>query len=241
MAKNLTLSDELKQKLHVFLKENSNAELINTYLYFIQNRFNLQPVLYPKQKIIYMSADEAIKKVQEKEELWREAEIKITFSRESVNEHTKKIYICPFSGKVFGDNTHPNPQDAIYDWVSRCPENTEKVGGLKVKRFFVSDDPEVIQNYLAKEKHKEPIAKKVYSSALSGKIFNSQHAIIDDFKRNYLKPMTLLEVQNQNRFTIEEGLLEFIQAQLVEDKVASFIEALAEHDEFVPFVQKWLS
>lgn len=241
MAHNVALSDELKEKLQIFLKENSNAELVTTYLYFIQNRFNLQPVLYPRQKIIYMSAEEAIKKVQENEELWREAEIKITFSRESVNENTTKIYICPFSGKVFGDNTHPNPQDAIYDWVSKCPENTERSGGLRVKRFYVSDDPEVIKNFLDKEKRKDPITKKVYSSGLSGKIFSSQKAVVDDFKRNYLKPMTLLEVQNQNRFKIEDGLLEFIQDQLVEDRVAGFIEALAEHEEFVPFVQKWLA
>ena len=74
-----------------------------------------------------------------------DTEIKIGQDTRSVNEQTKKIYICPFSGKVFGDNTHPNPQDAIYDWVSTCAENNERVGGLRVKRFFVSEDPEMIQ------------------------------------------------------------------------------------------------
>lgn len=241
MVQNVQLSEELREKLRSFLSENKNAELVNTYLYFIQNRFNLQPVLYPKLKIIFMSVGDAIKKVEEQQELWRETEIKIVFTHESVNEQTKKIYICPFSGKVFGDNTHPNPQDAIYDWVSRCPENTERSGGLRVKRFYVSEDPEVIQNYLHKEKHRAPISKKVYSSALSGKIFNSKQAVIEDFKRHYLKSMTLLEVQNQNRYAIEEGFLDFIQGQLVEDKVASFIEALAEHDEFLPYVQRWLA
>ena len=146
-----------------------------------------------------------------------------------------------FSGKVFGDNTHPNPQDAIYDWVSKCPENNERINGLRVKKFYVSEDPEVIQSYLLKNRPKEPIKKKVYSSALSGKIFSSRESVIKDFKENYLRPMTLLEVQSQNKYTIEESFLNFIQMELVEDKVASFIETLAGYDEFLPFVQKWLA
>lgn len=241
MAQDVAINEKIRQKLKNFLTENSNVELINAYLYFIQNKFNLQPVLYPKSKTIFMSVDEAMKKIQQTEEIWRETEIKITFSHESVNEETKRIYICPFSGKVFGDNTHPNPQDAIYDWVSKCPENTERVGGLKVKRFYVSEDQDVIKSYLLKHKPKEPIRKKVFSSAMSGKIFNTQEAVIKDFKENYLRPMTLLEVQSQNKFNIEESFLEFIQAQLVEDKVASFIETLAGYDEFLPYVQKWLA
>lgn len=241
MAKEITFTEDLREKLKNFLSENVNVELINAYLYFIQNKFNLQPVVYPKKKIIYMSADEALSKIQKEEEICRETEIKISFSHESVNESTQKIYICPFTGKVFGDNTHPNPQDAIYDWVSKCPENKERSGGLRVKRFFVSEDPDVIKSYLEKNKPKAPITKKVYSSALSGKIFNTEASVIKDFKENYLRSMTLLEVQNQNKFEIENGFLEFIQAQLVEDKVAGFIEALAEFDEFIPFVQKWLA
>ncbi len=241
MAQDVTITEKIKQKLKNFLMENSNVELINAYLYFIQNKFNLQPVLYPKSKTIYMSVDEAMAKIQMGEEICRETEIKITFTHDSVNEETKKIYICPYSGKVFGDNTHPNPQDAIYDWVSKCPENNERIGGLRIKRFYVSEDPGVIASYLQKNRPKEPIRKKVYSSAMSGKIFSSQESVIKDFKDNYLRSMTLLEVQSQNKFNIEEGFLEFIQAQLVEDKVASFIETLAGHEEFLPFVQKWLA
>jgi len=237
----IEISDDLRTKLHTFLSENPDAELVSAYLNFIQNKFKLSPVLYPKSKIIYQSAEDAAREVGKENPLWKEAEIKITFSRESVNEETKKIYICPFSGKVFGDNTNPNPQDAIYDWVSTCKENTERIGGLKVKRFYVSEDPEVIQSYLGKTKIKEPIKRTVYSSALSGKIFNSKESVIEDFKKNYLKPMTLIEVQSQNRFKIEKKLLDFIQEQLVEDKVALFIEALADKKEFLPHIEKWLS
>lgn len=234
------ISNELKDELEQFLKENTSAELVNTYLFFVERKFNLHPVLFPKDKIIYQSADDAVKYVEQQQQLWHETEIKIGFSNLSVNDQTKKIYICPFTGKVFGDNTHPNPQDAIYDWVSKCPENTERVNGLRVKRFFISEDPEVIKSYAAKTKPKEPITKVVYSSVLSGKLFNSKESVVKDFKQNYLKRLSLVEVQNQNRYTIEQHFLDFIQKQLVEDKIAAFVEALAEFEEFTPYVTEWL-
>lgn len=237
----IVITEEQKKDLEHFLNENRPAELINTYLYFIELKYQLHPVLFPKEKIIYQSAEETVRHLEKEDKLWHETEIKIGFGHASVNEETKKIYICPFTGKVFGDNTHPNPQDAIYDWVSKCPENNERIGGLRVKRFFVSEDPEVIKSYIDKIKiRKEPIKKVVYSSVLSGKLFNSKESVIDDFKRNYLKPMSLVEVQNQNKFKLEEHFLAFIQKQLVEDKITAFVEALAEHDDFLPYVERWV-
>jgi hypothetical protein len=237
----VVITDELKKVLEHFLQENRPAELINTYLCYIQHKYHLQPVLFPKEKIIYQSAADAVRKLEGEDKLWHETEIKISFGHSSVNEETKKIYICPFTGKVFGDNTHPNPQDAIYDWVSKCPENTERVGGLRAKRFFVSEDPDVIRSYIDKTKvKKEPIKKVVYSSVLSGKLFNSKEAVVEDFKRNYLKKLSLVEVQNQNKFQIEENFLDFIQKQLVEEKITAFVEALAEDDEFLPYVERWV-
>lgn len=237
----VVISEEQKKVLEQFLDENRPAELINTYLCFVENKFNLHPVLFPKDKIIYQSTEDAVRQLEKEDKLWHETEIKIGFGHASVNEETKKIYICPFTGKVYGDNTHPNPQDAIYDWVSKCPENTERIGGLRVKRFFVSEDPEVIKSYIDKMKvKKEPIKKVVYSSVLSGKLFNSKEAVIDDFKRNYLKKLSLVEVQNQNKYKIEDNFLAIIQKQLVEDKITAFVEALAEFDEFLPYVERWI-
>lgn len=236
----VVINEDDKQVLKQFLSENRPAELVNTYLCFIENKFNLQPVLFPKEKKIFQSVEDAVKYLEKEDKLWHEAEIKIGFSNLSVNEQTKKIYICPFTGKVFGDNTHPNPQDAIYDWVSKCPENTERQGGLKVKRFFISDDPEVIMSYVAKTKPKESITKVVFSSVLNGKLFSSKNAVVEDFKKNYLKKLSLVEVQNQNKYEIEEHFLAFIQKQLVEDKITSFVEALAEIEDFVPYVERWV-
>lgn len=236
----LVISEKNKEALQKFLQETKDPELINTYLYFVEKQFQLKPVLFPKEKKIYQSSDDAVKALEKEAKLWHEAEIKIGFSNLSVNAETKKIYICPFTGKVFGDNTHPNPQDAIYDWVSKCPENTERSGGLRVKRFFVSEDPEMIKSYAAKTKTKDPITKIVYSSVLNGKLFNSKEAVVEDFKKNYLKRLSLVEVQNQNRFEIEEHFLSFIQTHLVEDKIGSFVEALAEYEEFTPYIEHWI-
>ena len=237
----VVISGEQRRALAQFLEENQSTELINTYLCFLEKKFNLEPVLYVKDKVIFQSGEEVVNTMDKEGKLWHETEIKIGFGNTGVNEQTKKIYICPFTGKVFGDNTHPNPQDAIYDWVSKCPENTERVGGLRVKRFFVSEDADVIKSYAQKSKPiKEPITKIVYSSVLSGKLFNSKEAVIEDFKKNYLKRVGLVEVQNQNRFQIEEHFLEFIQKQLAEDKITSFVEALAEFEEFMPYVEQWV-
>jgi hypothetical protein len=235
-----TISEELRKSLKEYLFDNPMAELVQTYLFFIEKKYNIQAVLFPPGKMIFQSADHAVKALEKENKLWHETEIKITFSAQAVNEETKKVYICPFSGKVFGDNTHPNPQDAIYDWVAKCPENTERVGGLKSKRFFVSEDPEVIKNYIPKVKPKEAIKKVVYSSVLNGKLFNTKEAVIADFKKNYLKPLSLSDVQNQNKFEIDETLLGFMQKELTEDKVSEMVEALSQEEDFKEAIGRWI-
>ncbi len=237
---NEIITKELREELTDFLRKNPSTELISAYLHYIEKKFNLHPVLFPKEKMIYQSAEDAVRILGLASKLWHETDIKIGFHTASVNEQTLKIYICPFTGKVFGDNTHPNPQDAIYDWVSRCPENTERIGGLRVKRFFVSEDAEVIRNYIPQAKPKPPLTKVVFSSVISGKLFNSKEAVIQDFKQNYLKPLTLVEVQSQNSYSIEEHFLAFLQKQLAEDKVSSFVESLADCEEFSPYIEQWL-
>lgn len=232
------ITEKLKHDLDLFLKNNRKADLVTTYLFFLEKKFQLKPVLFIKEKMIYQSMDELIEKLEKEGKLWRETEIKIQVGQPSVNEETQKIYICPFTGKVFGDNTHPNPQDAIYDWVSKCPENNERLNGLKVKRFFVSEDPEVIKNYIGKKK--EPITKIVFSSAISGKLFNSKNAVMDDFKKNHLKALSLADVANQNRFNMEDHLLHFIQEHMDESKVTSFVEAMSKEDQFQECVSQWL-
>jgi len=236
----VAIKSRLKSQLSKFLGEQESPELIVAYLFYLEKAHKLEPVLFPRERKIYKNAIDAVKALEEQNKLCHETEIKISFGERAVDEQTTKIYICPFTGKVFGDNTHPNPQDAIYDWVSKCKENTERSAGLRVKRFYISDDLEVIKNYIPKDKPREPILKVVYTSALSGKLFNSRDAVIEDFRRHYLKKLSLVEAQNQDRFEIEESFLNFLQEELVEDKVASFVEALSEYEEFHPYIEQWV-
>jgi Protein of unknown function (DUF2709) len=234
----MQISENLKEELLNFLKKNKKADVVTTYLYFLEKKLKIAPVLFIREKKIYKGKEELIKFLEAQGKLWRETEIKIQFQKESVNEQTTKIYICPFTGKVFGNNTHPNPQDAIYDWVSTCPENTERVDGVRIKRFFVSEDPEVIANYIVKRK--APVTKTVFSSAVTGKLFNSKNAVIEDFTKNQIKHIPLVEVPSQNRFELEDDLLAFIQEKLQEDQISTFVEALSKSPEFTSFVEGWL-
>jgi len=228
----------LKDELLSFLHGNRKADLVEVYLFYLEKRFDLKPVLFPKEKKIYKSLEDLIFQLEQRGQLYRETEIKIQFGKDSVNAETAKIYICPHTGKVFGNNTCHNPQDAIYDWVSKCPENTETDNGMKVKRFYVSEDPQIIKNYITKRK--EPISKIVYSSAVTGKLFNSKEATIEDFKKNHIKYLTIQEVQNQNRFEIEQSFLNFLQEYLKESEIQKFVEELSKHAEFESYLEKWL-
>ncbi|MCP5503882.1 MAG: DUF2709 domain-containing protein [Chlamydiales bacterium] len=235
---NSVINKSLKELLIDYLKRHKKADLLTTYFFFLEKKYNIQPVLFLREKTIFQSKTELLKKLEDEGKLWRETEIMIQVGTQSVNEATKKIYICPFTGKVFGDNTHPNPQDAIYDWVSECPENKERIDGMKVKRFFVSEDPEVIKNYI--QKRREPITKIVFSSGVTGKLFNSKKAVIDDFEKNQLKSMELVDVPSQNRFKIEDHFLSFIQEQLDDSKISGFVDEMSKHDEFKTHVEHWI-
>lgn len=227
-----------KSALLKFLKTQRAPELLTAYFFYLEKAFQLSPVAFIQDKKIYKTKEEALQKLEKEGRVWRETEIKVGFGPPTVNEQTKRIYICPHTGKVFADNTHPNPQDAIYDWVANCPENKERIGGVKAKRFFVSDDPAIIKNYI--KPRKEPVNKIVYSSAASGKLYSSKESVIQDFKTSYLKPMSLVDVQNQNRFELEDSFLNFIQEKLEESEIAAFVEGLADDEAFLPYVSKWV-
>jgi hypothetical protein len=224
--------------LEAFVKRHRQTELLPTYFYYLERRHGLRPVLFAKEKMIYQSEDALLRHLEAAGQLWRLTQIKIGFEQPAVNEQTTKIFICPFTGKVFGNNTHPNPQDAIYDWVSHCPQNTERVGGLPAKRFYISEDPQVIRSYI--QASKTPVVKEVFSSAVSGKLFYSKEAVTQDLRDHFLKAMSLNDVQNQNRFGIEAGFLAFIQEHLTEERLLAFVEALGQHEAFKPYVARWV-
>jgi len=96
----------------------------------------------------------------------------------------------------------------------------------------------VIKNYI--QPPKKTISKTVFSSAVTGKLYNTKEAVIEDFRARYLKSMTLVEVQNQNRFQLEDSFLNLIQNHLQEEKIATFVETLAEDATFHRYVTKWV-
>lgn len=234
----MELTDKLRKDLESFLKKNRRADLVAAYLRCVELREKLQPVVHPGSKTIFAGAEGAIEALESESRLSRETEIKISFDQGAVNEQTQKIYICPYSGKVFGDNTHPNPQDAIYEWVSTCPENSDRIGGLRVKRFLVSEDPKLIKKYITHRK--KSVTKRVFSSIVSGKLYDTRKNVWDEFRLHYLKPMSLYEVQEQNRFQIHPDLLKLLQEQLQEAKIADFVESLSKHAFFKPYLNLWL-
>ena len=199
----VSIPGRMVTELEGFLKKNRKADLITTYLFYLEKKFKLDPVVFMKEKKIYQSEASLVETLENEGKLWRETEIKIQIGQKNINEATKRIYICPFSGKVFGDNTHPNPQDAIYDWVSKCPENTERVDGMRVKKFYVSEDPEVIKNYI--KQNKEPLKKIVYTSLITGKLYNEKKGVVADLKKNHLRHISMKEVPTQNRFEIRRA------------------------------------
>ncbi len=234
----LAISEGIYKDLLDFIKKNRNVDLITTYLSFLEMKHNLSPVVFMKEKKIFLSQDHLVKALEKENKLYRETTIKIQLGKKSVNEESKKIYICPYSGKVFADNTHPNPQDAIYDWVSNCPENTERKDGIRVKKFYISEDPEVIKNYITPQSAE--LSKTVFSSVVTGKLFNSKKGVIQDLLENQIKSIPMKQVTTQNRFELHDDFLQFLESNLEDSKVSSFVETLSTRDEFTKYITKWM-
>lgn len=234
----LAISEGIYKDLLDFIKKNRNVDLITTYLSFLEMKHNLSPVVFMKEKKIFLSQDHLVKALEKEHKLYRETTIKIQLGKKSVTEESKKIYICPYSGKVFADNTHPNPQDAIYDWVSHCPENTERKDGIRVKKFYISEDPEVIKNYITPQSAE--LSKTVFSSVVTGKLFNSKKGVIQDLLDNHIKSIPMKQVTTQNRFELHDDFLQFLESNLEDSKVSAFVETLSTRDEFTRYIKKWM-
>ncbi|MEC8306878.1 MAG: DUF2709 domain-containing protein [Chlamydiota bacterium] len=233
----LTLLPEEKENMLRFFNKAKEDDLLTSYLHFMAMHEGITPVLLIKKKIIFKTQEEAVQYARDKGILCHETVLHIQQGSPDVDEETRKIYICPFSGKVFGDNTHPHPQDAIYDWVANCPENNEWKGGVKSKRFLTSEDPSLIDNY--REERKEAIERRVFSSGVTGTLFNSAEAVYEDFITHQIKPMAFEKVPTQNRFLIEESFMEWIQEILSEERVGEFVEAMRKEGEFAEQVAAW--
>ena len=93
---------------------------------------------------------------------------------------------------------------------------------------------------LVEQKPKKPLKKVAYTSQFSGKLFNSKESVVKEFSESFTKPITVIESQNQNRFAIEPGFLDFFKKRLQEDHIADFVGQIADDKDIMPYVEKWL-
>ena len=56
----IAISETLKDELLRFIKKNKKADLITTYLLFLEKKFNIRPVLFIRDKTIFQSQEELI-------------------------------------------------------------------------------------------------------------------------------------------------------------------------------------
>ncbi len=88
----ITISETLKDELLKFIKKNKKADLITTYLLFLEKKFNIRPVLFIRDKTIFQSQEELIKNLEAQNKLWRETEIKIQYGQQRERIQGSKIF-----------------------------------------------------------------------------------------------------------------------------------------------------
>lgn len=230
----IALSEQ--RKLKQYLSRSREASLLSAYLLFLEEREKLAPVVFLAERTIYKNREEVLFQLEKDRTLWRETEIIVVSGQASINAETKKIYICPYTGKAFGDNTHPHPQDAIYHWVSK--ESRQRGEARQVKKFLISEDPKMIRTYMGKPTPE--VRRKVYSSQFTGKIFHDKETVVKDFIERQLRPMRLAEVPGQNRYEIEDGFLMWMQEKLAEEKLGEFVEAVEGIEELAEYAKGWV-
>jgi hypothetical protein len=236
MKTQFTISPEHRNELLKFLKKHPSADAVEGYCAHIEQKYKLKPISAPREKVIGKSLDDLITHLEAQGKLWREKEITLQFGQQSVNETTVKIFICPFCHKAIGNNMDAHPADRMYEHVSTCKKNEKLGDGVPVKSFLVSEDIDLIKEHI---KERRSSVKKVVYTSSNGKLFNSKEAVLDDFKKNQIKPMTFFEaVQNPRDFELESRLEKIIHDEVVEEKIYAFLEELSKHADFETYVTR---
>ena len=72
----IAISEEIFKHLLNFLKKNRNINLITAYLSYLSSKHDLDPVVFMKEKKIFLNRDHLIKTLEAENKLWRKTEIK---------------------------------------------------------------------------------------------------------------------------------------------------------------------
>lgn len=235
MTTQFTISPEHRNELLKFLKKHPNADAVEGYCAHIEQKLKLKPMACPREKVIGKSLDDLIQFLDSQGKISRETEHTFHHGKQTVNVSTVKVYICPFCHIGIGNNMDAFPADRMYDHVSKCSKNTTLGDGVPLKSFSVSEDPEMIAEFITERKAS---VKKIVHT-VGSKVYSSKEAVLEDFKKNQIKPMTFYEVVlNPREFEIEKRLSAVIEEYVNEEKIIAFLETLSKHPEFEPYVKK---
>ncbi|EPP28541.1 hypothetical protein CP8484711_0181, partial [Chlamydia psittaci 84-8471/1] len=81
----MNISGSIKQKLLQFLGKQKAPELLATYLFYLEQALNINPVVFVRDKIIFKTPEDAIRILEEDKKVWRETEIQICSGKPEVN------------------------------------------------------------------------------------------------------------------------------------------------------------
>ena len=75
---------------------------------------------------------------------------------------------------------------------------------------------------------------------MTGKLFNSKKGVTKDLLDSHIKHIPMKQVTTQNRFELHDDFLKFLETNLEDSKVSSFVETLSDRDEFTKYIAKWM-
>eukprot|EP00105_Crassostrea_gigas_P044026 XP_019928174.1 PREDICTED: uncharacterized protein LOC109620371 [Crassostrea gigas] len=232
----VSIDPTIAEKL-IEISGKSKGEFTELFLNFITLEYDIRPVLYLGNRTIYRTPEEAFEKLTKNDEAYTCIKLNTVGHKPEVDNETTKIFICPFSGKVFGNNMFLHPEDVIYEWVMNCPENKVGKSGMKERRFYVSEDPKLISSY---KKEEVVETKEVFKSISSKKLFLSQEDAIEDVKKS-LKPMSISEVVSQKKHKLDDDFIELLQKVLDEDYTQQVFDAMLSCEGLKGITSKWES
>ena len=218
----LTLDKSVMDKI-VSMCATKNFTFSDLYILILQHVHDIDPVVFLPNKVIFKNSEDAVHKLTTKAHTHNIAieTIKILMHRQAavVNDETTKIYICPYTGKVFGNNTCNYPEDEIYDWVSTYATSNNIGTGTK---FFISSDKELINTYLSSNPDNY---KTVYKIQGNNQLFLDVVTAEKQLVKS-LVPMDLNSVLNQNKFQIEASFLKVCQHVLQDSYISKIVAVL---------------
>ena len=90
----LKFTKKIISTLLVFLTKNKRADLITTYIKYLEETYKILPIIFLPKKTIFMNVDECLNILKESDELYRKTELKVSYDKSAVNDKPQKyIYV----------------------------------------------------------------------------------------------------------------------------------------------------